>query len=80
MKSVRVGVLLSIASGLLAGCSGGADQGAAIPERKPVTQEEIKSMPGPAQQAAINAQKAGDFQSKQMEAMAAAQRQAQGGK
>ncbi len=79
-RSIRIGVLLSIASGLLAGCSGGGDAGAAIPDRKPVSQEEIKTMPPQAQQAASNAQRAGDFQAQQMAAMAEAQRKAQAGR
>ena len=78
MKQLILTCTTIAAFGLLAGCSGGADDGAPVPESKPLTAEQIEAMPPQAQQAAANAQKSGDFQSQRMSQMAEAQRQAGG--
>jgi len=78
MKRVPAFLMFFVAFGLLAGCA--EDKGTPPPDRKPVSEEQIKQMPPEAQQAAQNAARAGDVQSKRMQEMADAQKRSQGGK
>ena len=69
-------ILIPLALVAIVGCTG-ADTGSEIPVQQPApTADQVQSMPPEAQKAMTDAQKAGDFQSKRMAEMAAAQRAA----